>query len=102
MRERHVPAPRTATWSALLRLLGPDADDLSIEPPWRHVRRRTVPGIDRCETTVTVRDDGAECHLAWSAGLTAEADDPVAGAVLADLAAEGERLLAAAARAANP
>lgn len=87
-------ALRTAAWAALGDLLGPDEDDLSVEPPWRRVRRQAVPGIDGCETTVTLRDDGAECHLAWSAGLSAEVDDATADAVLVQLAADGERLLA--------
>lgn len=94
MRERHVAAPREATWAVLLALLGSSADDLSVEPPWRHVRRQTVPGVEGVETTVTLRDDGPECHLAWCAGLAAEADDSVAGALLDQLAADGEELLA--------
>ncbi len=91
MRERHVQATREATWDRLVSVLGADDGDLSVEPPWRHVRRRAVPGVERCETTVALRDDGPECHVAWSAGTTAEGDE--AEALLADLALEGERLL---------
>ena len=94
MRERHVAAPRDVTWGVLVDLLGSGPDDLSIEPPWRHVRRRTVPGVELCETTVTLRDDGPECHLAWSVGLTAEVDDTTADVLLDQLAADGEELLA--------
>jgi hypothetical protein len=98
MRERHIPAPRERTWAVLLDLLGATADDLSIEPPWRHVRRIDVPGFERCETTVTLRDDGPECHLAWCAGLAAEVDDTTADAALVRLAIDGEALLERAAR----
>ena len=82
MRERHVVAPREATWAVLLDVLGSSPDDLSVEPPWRHVRRLTASGIEGVETTVTLRDDGPECHLAWCAGLTAEVDDTTADALL--------------------
>ncbi|MET0805399.1 MAG: hypothetical protein ABW009_16030 [Acidimicrobiales bacterium] len=94
MRERHVAAPQEATWAVLLDLLGSSPDDLSVEPPWRHVRRLTVPGIERGETTVTLRDDGPECHLAWHAGVAAEPDDSIVDALLDQLAADGEELLA--------
>lgn len=94
MRERHLPVPREAAWAALLAVLGRDDGDLSVEAPWRHVRRRTVPGVDHCEQTVTLRDDGDECHAAWCAGLAAPAEDAGAGAALDGLAAEGESLLA--------
>ena len=94
MRERHVAAPREAAWAVLLDLLGSGPDDLSVEPPWRHVRRLTLPDIERGEATVTMRDDGLECHLAWCAGLTAEVDDTTADALLDQLAADGGELLA--------
>jgi hypothetical protein len=93
MRERHVAAPRAASWAVLLDLLGSGPDDLSVEPPWRHVRRLTLPGIERGEATVTLRDDGPESHLAWCAGLSADVDDTTAGALLDQLAADGEELL---------
>jgi len=93
MRERGVDAPRDATWAALLAEVGADPGDLSVEPPWRHVRRRAVDGVERCELTVTIRDDGRTCHLAWCAGTTAE--DVEADRLLADLAVEGEALLVA-------
>jgi hypothetical protein len=91
MRERHVDAPRDQVWNRLLVALGPDEGDLSVEPPWRHVRRRAVPGVELCETVVTLRDDGAECHVAWCAGTTAEGGE--ADVLLAGLAIEGEELL---------
>ena len=93
MRERHVAAPREAAWVVLLHLLGSSPPDLSVEPPWRHVRRLTIPGVEHGETTVTLRDDGPECHLAWCAGLAAEVDDTTADALLDQLAADGEELL---------
>lgn len=93
MRERHLPVPRHAAWAALLEHVGTEADDLSVEPPWRHVRRLAVPGIDRVEQTVTIRDDGAECHLSWCIGLTAELGDPSADSLLARLGDDGEALL---------
>ena len=102
MRERHVAAPRDATWAVLVDLLGAGPDDLSVEPPWRHVRRLTVPGVELCETTVTLRDDGPACHLAWCAGLTAEVDDTAADVLLDQLAADGERLLERVERRATP
>ena len=43
--------------------------------------------------TLTIRDDGPECHLAWCVGLTAEVDDPAADALLARLGGEGQTLL---------
>ncbi|HEY8059264.1 MAG TPA: hypothetical protein VID94_10955 [Acidimicrobiales bacterium] len=101
MRERPVAAPRDTTWAVLLDLLGSGPDDLSVEPPWRHVRRLTVPGVELCERTVTLRDDGPACHLAWSAGLTAEVDDTAADALLDRLAADGEQLLERVARGAT-
>lgn len=91
MRERHLRAPRATAWAALTDLLGTDPGDLSVEAPWRHVRRRPVPGVERCETTVTLRDDGDECHAAWSAGTTAEAGE--ADDLLTALADEGAALL---------
>lgn len=93
MRERAVGAPRDTAWKALLAEVGRDPGDLSVEPPWRHVRRRAVDGVERCELTVTIRDDGPTCHLAWCAGTTAA--DVEADRLLADLAVEGEALLAA-------
>ena len=93
MRERHLPALRAAAWAALVDHLGDEDADLSVEPPWRHVRRLSVPGVERAEQTLTIRDDGDECHLAWCIGLTAEVDDPAADALLARLGAEGESLL---------
>jgi hypothetical protein len=98
MRERHLPAPRRTAWAALVGHLGTDADDLSVEPPWRHVRRLAVPGLERVEQTVTIRDDGDECHLAWCVGLTADGDDRLADAALARLGDEGAAVLAAVAR----
>jgi hypothetical protein len=74
MRERHLPVLRAAAWAALLDHLGDEDADLSVEPPWRHVRRLSVPGVERAEQTLTIRDDGDECHLAWCIGLTAEVE----------------------------
>jgi len=102
MRERHVPVPRAATWAALLDQLGTEADDLSVEPPWRHVRRLATEDVEQVEQTLTIRDDGAECHLAWCVGLSAELDDPAADAVLARLGDGGEALLATVATAVTP
>jgi hypothetical protein len=99
MRERHVAAPRARAWEALLAQLGEDEGDLSVEPPWRHVRQVMVDGVDRAETTVAIRDDGAESHLAWCAGTTA--DDDEADRLLAGLADEAEGLLATVAEAAE-
>ncbi len=93
MRERHLTVPRDAAWAAVLAHLGDDPDDLSVEPPWRHVRRLEVDGMERAEQTLTIRDDGDECHLAWCVGLTAEVDDPDADATLARLGEDGETLL---------
>jgi len=100
MRERHLPVPRATAWTALLGQLGADADDLSVEAPWRHVRHLAVEGIDRVEQTLILRDDGDECHLAWCVGLTAELDDPAADATLVRLGEVGEGLLDAIAEAA--
>lgn len=93
MRERHLAVPRRAAWDTLAEQLGSDAGDLSVEPPWRRVRRLTVPGVERVEQTLTIRDDGPECHVAWCVGLTAEVDDPAADALLARLGGEGQTLL---------
>jgi hypothetical protein len=90
-RERHVTAPREVAWEALLGELGTDPGDLSVEPPWRHVRSHDVGEGRLCQTTVAIRDDGAECHLAWCAGTSVEGDEAVA--LLDRLAAEGEALL---------
>jgi hypothetical protein len=89
--ERHLAAPREAAWRALLRELGTDPGDLSVEPPWRHVRSVDVGEGRLCQTTVAIRDDGDECHLAWCAGTSVEGDEAVA--LLDRLAAEGEALL---------
>lgn len=92
MRERHAAAPRPAAWSALLDELPREGEDLSVEPPWRHVRRLPSPPGTLVETTVALRDDGDECHLAWAAGTSVEGDE---GEELLDrLATEGEALLA--------
>jgi len=102
MRERPLAVPRSTAWTALLEQLGTGADDLSVEPPWRHVRRLRVDGLDRVEQTVTIRDDGDQCHLAWCVGLTAEVDDPAADALLARLGEDGDALLDAVAEATVP
>ena len=102
IREHHLPVPRSTAWAALLGQLGADADDLSVEPPWRHVRRLAVEGIDRVEQTLTLRDDADECHLAWCVGLAAELDDPAADAALARLGERGEVLLVTVATAVAP
>jgi len=99
-RERHVPAEREAAWAALLGVLGPEeGEPLSVEAPWRHVRRIRIDGVDRTEVAVVLRDDGPESHLAWAAGTTAEG--PAADELLDRLAAEGEALLVAVAAAAG-
>ena len=102
MRERHLSVPRDVAWAVVIAHLGEDPGDLSVEPPWRHVRRLAVAEVERVEQTVTIRDDGEECHLAWCVGLTAEVDDPGADALIARLGADGEALLDAVARAVAP
>ena len=105
MRERALPVSRATAWAALVEELETDVDDLSVEPPWRHVRRLRVPGLERVEQTVTIRDDGEACHLAWCVGLTAAQDDPAGDAALVRLGEHGQAFLAAVAtrvRAAGP
>lgn len=102
MRERHLTVPRDAAWAAVLAHLGDDPGDLSVEPPWRHVRRLAGPGVERVEQTLTIRDDGNECHLAWCVGLTAEVADSGADALIARLDADGEALVDGVARAVAP
>ena len=93
MRERHLPVPREVAWAAVVEHLGTAVDDVSVEPPWRHVRRLTLPGMERVEQTLTIRDDGDECHLAWCVGFSAEVDDPAADVLLTRLGDDGETLL---------
>ncbi len=103
-RERHVAGTRDAAWAALDgRPLSPRVEaDLSVEPPWRLVRSVAADEVERCEVAVTIRDDGGECHLAWSAGAaTAGVDEPVLDALLDELATHGQALLTAVADAAE-
>lgn len=78
--ERLLDVPREVAWEEVARLvgarsagyelgdLGPVAEVvLSDEPPWRLVVR--VDGdlpSPLCQTSVTLRDDGERCLVAWS------------------------------------
>ncbi len=99
MRERHTAMPRQTAWDLLLAELGTDPGDLSVEPPWRHVRNHDVGEGALCQTTVALRDDGAQCHLAWCVGTSVEGDE--ADALVERLTAEGEALLDRVAKSGN-
>jgi hypothetical protein len=99
--ERHVAAPRTAAWEAMLTMLagagyetegdpaphGPGSTlrvripgydllerTVSLEAPWRRVYQH-VEGAPTpfAQGTTAIRDDGESCHVAWA--LIAEVVD---------------------------
>lgn len=92
--ERHVAAPRSAAWEAMLSVLagagyetegdpaphGPGSTlrvripgydllerTVSLEAPWRRVYQH-VEGAPTpfAQGSTTIRDDGDTCHVAWS------------------------------------
>ena len=86
--ERHVMARREPTWSVLLAELERGAARvgeseavvetvLSLEPPWRRSSKLegATAGLDLCEGTFVIRDDGSECHLSWGVVLDPEPSD---------------------------
>ncbi len=96
--ERHVRATREHTWHVLLREIesgtGEYADPgkphlvetvLSFEPPWRRAYQVDGDtGLDLYQGTFTIRDDGDECHLAWS--VVVNPDPSPEGQAFLDLA----------------
>ncbi|MEL7207074.1 MAG: hypothetical protein AAGK32_02385 [Actinomycetota bacterium] len=98
--ERPLPVPREQAWAGLTAVLEgadgvgvgvPDRDvplarvPLSVEPPWRLVER--VDGdhpSPLLQTTVTIRDDGETCLVAWSTLVDPTDVDPVALDALVD------------------
>lgn len=94
--ERHVAAPRDATWAALLAELDEEplaADVLSLEPPWRRVHQvRSGTGLDIYQATFAIRDDGDECHLV-AADLHDAEPDGEGAAFLAEALATMETVL---------
>jgi hypothetical protein len=102
--ERALPVPRVAAWAAVTAAaaersggvdLGAGAGRvtevvLSDEPPWRRVVRldgdHTSP---LCQTSITIRDDGDSCLIAWSClvdptGVDADALDDLVSSVSTD------------------
>ena len=83
--EQHLAVPRSEVWPAVEALvdeLGPAAR-LSVEPPWRLAFEMdtSASALDFWQGTFLIRDDGAECHVAF--GLVF---DPVPSeAVLAEV-----------------
>ncbi len=82
--ERHVRAPREVTWRVLLTAVAndPTVDGtvVTVEPPWRHVTdHEGGHGLELCQGTFSLRDDGDESHLAWC--LVAEPDERAADVV---------------------
>jgi len=83
--ERHVMARRESTWLVLLAELERGAARvgesevvvetvLSLEPPWRRSSKLegAATGLDLCEGTFVIRDDGSECHLSWGVVIDSE------------------------------
>ncbi len=108
--ERHVAAPRAATWEAMLTMLagagyetegdpaphGPGSTlrvripgydllerTVSLEAPWRRIYQH-VEGAPTpfAQGSTTIRDDGGSCHVAWAliAEVVDEAEDGVGSA----------------------
>lgn len=70
--ESPMQAPRTDVWTHLLQLVESATTDefgreMSNEPPWRYVYSRETVATALCECSVTMRDDGESCNLAWAA-----------------------------------
>lgn len=106
--ERPLDVPRRAAWAEVVAVterrsagyrlgpVGPVVETvLSEEPPWRLVLR--VDGDQPsplCQTSVTIRDDGDRCLVAWSCLVDPTGVEPggLDGLVTA-LAADGRALL---------
>ena len=110
--EQALPVPRSVAWEAVVAVavgrtggvtigvppVGVGEVVLSDEPPWRRVVSLDGghPSL-LCQTTVTIRDDGDTCLVAWSClidptGVEADALDDLVAAVAADGAAQLEEL----------
>lgn len=67
--EHHCCAPRTEVWPAIVSLvddLSPQTR-LSVEPPWRLAFEMDTGAseLEFCQGTFLIRDDDAECHVAF-------------------------------------
>ncbi len=73
--ESPMAATRPQVWQALQQLIfeaeaassAEFGDEMSNEPPWRYVYSRSDVAAVLCECSVTIRDDGDTCNLAWAA-----------------------------------
>lgn len=95
--ERELPVGRASAWAAVTGITATRFAEviLSDEPPWRRVARLDGDHPSPlCQTSITIRDDGDRCLVAWSClvdptGVEGEALDDL----VARLTADGARLL---------
>lgn len=87
--EASMPRPRTNVWAAVLAMIEASTtaefgNEMSNEPPWRYVYDRTDAPAVLCECSITIRDDGPTCNMAWAAlidPLPRGASDPFVDSV---------------------
>ena len=67
--ERSLPVTRVEAWNVVTDITGTRSAEviLSDEPPWRRVARLDGDHPSPlCQTSITIRDDGDRCLVAWS------------------------------------
>jgi hypothetical protein len=95
--ERALPVDRVEAWAAVTEITAGRSAEviLSDESPWRRVARLDGDHPSPlCQTSITIRDDGDRCLVAWSClvdptDVGAEALDDM----VAHLTDDGARLL---------
>lgn len=78
--EAPMSRPRPEVWAGVLQLIEESTSsefgsEMSKEPPWRYVYSRNDVAAILCECSITIRDDGSTCNLAWSALIDPLPDD---------------------------
>jgi hypothetical protein len=105
--ERDLAVPRRAAWAAVVAVaatrvdgveLGPVTGTvgdvvLSEEPPWRRVVRLDGDHPSPlCQTSVTIRDDGDRCLVAWSCLVDPTGvDEELLDAIVVEVTEDGGR-----------
>jgi len=111
--EQALPVSRSSAWAAVEAMAAARAGGvssarppvgaaevvLSDEPPWRRVVSLEGGHPSRlCQTTITIRDDGDTCLVAWSClvdptGVEADALEGLVATVTADGSAQLEAMV---------
>ncbi len=88
--EHHLRVPRAEVWPEIVSLveeLSPP-EQLSVEPPWRLAFEMDTADseLEFWQGTFLIRDDGAECHVAFGLVFDPVSPDAVSSdAVLAEV-----------------